>query len=161
MEDDMSLFYVSINRLDLVKKNLEGVRDEIDDALRLMGEFSKDETSVYENNAFLEQRRRIMHELPQRLERILPCRATVIFIEETDDYKNFDGETVIRGSRVTIRRGDEEPESYDILGSYEADPLNGILSCDCALAKALIGAKKGSEIPFNDQKVVIMEVERI
>jgi transcription elongation factor GreA len=56
-----------------------------------------------------------------------------------------DNDTVGLGSSVKITRDGVESE-YKIVGSNEADPLNGKISDDCPLGKTLLGTKKGDSI---------------
>lgn len=156
----MELFYVSNKRLDVIQSRVEGVKKEIDEALKVLGELSKDNSSLKDNNAFIEQRGRIMRELPQRLGKILPCDAEVVFIEDMEEYKNFDGK-VIRGSEVEIKIGKNDPRKFKILGSFECDVENDVLSCKCDLALALLGKRAGSEINFRGEKITILSVKRV
>ncbi len=55
------------------------------------------------------------------------------------------GGTVILGCRVTILENGAEPETYQIVGSVEADPANGLISNQCPLGQALLGRRVGSE----------------
>ncbi len=54
-------------------------------------------------------------------------------------------------------------EEYTIVGSAEADPLEGLISNDSPIAKALIGHKKGDEVKINTpggiMNVVILDVK--
>ena len=80
----------------------------------------------------------------------------------TEDELNKD--EVGLGKTVTFRElPDEEPETYTIVGSAEADPLEGRISNDSPIAKALIGHKTGDEVtidtPGGEMKVVIEKVD--
>ncbi len=46
--------------------------------------------------------------------------------------------TVQLGSRVTVREGDFEPETYHIVGSAEADPFHGRISNVSPIGQALL-----------------------
>src|SRR3989344_2184498 len=50
--------------------------------------------------------------------------------------------TVEVGSTVVVETGGKE-ETYNIVGSEEADPLNGRVSNESPLGKAFLGKKKG------------------
>lgn len=52
---------------------------------------------------------------------------------------------VIIGSRVVVEFGGEQDE-FTIVGSLEADPLNGKISNESPVGKALLGAKVGEVI---------------
>lgn len=68
------------------------------------------------------------------------------------------------GKTVTFKElPDEEEETYTIVGSAEADPLEGLISNDSPIAKALIGHKKGDVVkiqtPGGEIEVVIVDVQ--
>ncbi|MFD0943521.1 transcription elongation factor GreA [Savagea faecisuis] len=80
----------------------------------------------------------------------------------TEDELNTD--EVGLGKTVTFKElPDEEEETYTIVGSAEADPLEGLISNDSPIAKALIGHKKGDEVkiqtPGGEIEVVIVDVQ--
>ena len=58
---------------------------------------------------------------------------------------------------------DEEVE-YSIVGSNEADPMQGRISDQSPLGSAMLGAKVGEEVtvvaPFGEYKVKILAVSR-
>ncbi len=86
-------------------------------------------------------------------------------LEIIDDSKPARGKNrVVRlGSTVTIETLDEhEIETYTIVGTVEADPLNGKLSNEAPLALALLDRKVGETVTvFVDHpyKVEIKEVQ--
>jgi len=55
------------------------------------------------------------------------------------------------GSYVTIMEmgGDNTPETYRIVGPFEADPLDGKVSHESPLGRALLGHKAGDSIVVN------------
>ena len=68
------------------------------------------------------------------------------------------------GKTVTFKElPDEDEETYTIVGSAEADPLEGRISNDSPIAKALIGHKTGDEVtidtPGGEMKVVIEKID--
>src|SRR3954463_4104920 len=57
------------------------------------------------------------------------------------------GNVVAVGCRVTIRYvPDEESESYQLVGSAEADAANGRLSVETPFGRALLGSHVGDEV---------------
>ncbi len=51
------------------------------------------------------------------------------------------------GSRVTIREdGEEDAEVYHIVGSQEANPMQGMISDESPLGRALMGHVKGDKV---------------
>lgn len=52
------------------------------------------------------------------------------------------------GSTVVVREGREAAETYRIVGSSEADPLNGSISNECPMGMALLGKRVGERANF-------------
>lgn len=73
------------------------------------------------------------------IENIL-SHATIIEEHEDED-------SIGMGSRVTVRDLDmDEEETYEIVGSQEADPLSGRISDDSPFGRAVIGCKVGAKV---------------
>lgn len=71
---------------------------------------------------------------------------------------------VAMGSRVTVReQSDEETETYEIVGSQEANPMQGRISDESPLGRSLMGHKKGDvvayEAPMGVLHYEIVEIE--
>jgi len=86
--------------------------------------------------------------------------ATARIVEESEKGTGV----VVVGSKVTIQEeGSDYSESYDIVGAAEADPIQGKISNESPLGKALLNNKKDSivsvEAPAGSFKVKILEVE--
>lgn len=78
--------------------------------------------------------------------RITTLEKMLRFAEVIDDQA-VAADEVSLGRRVTfIELPDGEEESYVIVGSAEASPLEGKISNDSPIAKALIGKKIGAEV---------------
>ena len=57
------------------------------------------------------------------------------------------GSAISMGSRVTVREvGEEDEETYEIVGSQEADPLDGRVSHDSPFGRAIIGRRTGDRV---------------
>ena len=71
--------------------------------------------------------------------------------------------TVQVGSTVTIKEADLEPEIYTIVGAAEANPVNGKISNESPLGKALLNRKVGDlvqvDAPAGSFTVHILKVE--
>lgn len=83
-----------------------------------------------------------------------------VIIDNDDVYKN----EVSMGRTITFKElPDEDPETYQIVGESESDPMNGKISNESPMAKGLIGHKVGEnveiEIPNGTMKVKILKVE--
>lgn len=80
--------------------------------------------------------------------RIMTLRAMIgsaVIIE--DDGPS---DEVRLGSRVTVLEdGLDEPEVYHIVGSAEADPLNGRVSNESPIGRALMGQRAGSIVSYH------------
>lgn len=53
------------------------------------------------------------------------------------------------GSTVKLRRDDGKEYTYTIVGTYEADPMNGKISIESPLGKVLLGRMIGDEVVVN------------
>ena len=70
---------------------------------------------------------------------------------------------VALGKTVTfVEIGEDEQETYKIVGSAEADPFNGKISNESPIAAALIGRKTGDKVtiplPVGEMAVEIIKV---
>lgn len=87
------------------------------------------------------------------------------FAEIIDD-KNIEADVVSLGRTVTfVELPYDDEESYSIVGSAEANPLEGKISNDSPIAKALLGKKVGDEVsiatPGGEMIVKITDVKMI
>lgn len=83
---------------------------------------------------------------------------------EIIDSNGSDKDEVTVGKTVTFMElPDEEPETYQIVGAAEADPLSGKISNDSPIAKGLLGSRLNDEvlieIPAGNMKVKIISVK--
>jgi transcription elongation factor GreA len=101
---------------------------------------AKDEGDIMENAAYdyAKEEQAFVEGRIQALETTLR-KATIIEGGSTD--------VVGLGTRVTVvERGGDMPETYQIVGSVEADPANGRISNESPIGKALLGHRFGDEI---------------
>ncbi|CAM3113291.1 transcription elongation factor GreA [Filibacter tadaridae] len=68
------------------------------------------------------------------------------------------------GKTVTFKElPDGDEESYTIVGSAEANPIEGLISNDSPIAKGLIGRSKGDEVkiatPGGEMSVTIIDIK--
>ena len=89
-------------------------------------------------------------------------------IENADVVENIDHDapkdTVTLSSIVRVRDlEDDIEETYEIVGSQEADPMAGRISDDSPVGKGLIGHRAGETVsiiaPAGEQKFEILSVE--
>ncbi|MCE7898424.1 MAG: transcription elongation factor GreA [bacterium] len=64
--------------------------------------------------------------------------------------------TIGVGSTVKLRRDDGKEFTYTIVGTYEADPMNGKISIESPMGKALIGKKADDEVVVNEKKYLVL-----
>lgn len=66
------------------------------------------------------------------------------------DADSVDPNEVSIGKTVTYTEvGTNDPETYTIVGSDESDPLNGKISNNSPIAKALLGKKTGDKVTIS------------
>ena len=82
---------------------------------------------------------------------------------EIIDNENVDADEVSVGKSVTFQEEDDDPETYQIVGAAEADPLNGKISNESPIAKGLVGHKKGEKVtvttPGGEMTVTVIDVQ--
>ena len=85
--------------------------------------------------------------------------ATAKIIEDNGKKK---GDTVLLGSKVTIKEGNFEAESFTIVGAAEANPRDGKISNESPIGKAILNHKVGDtvkvETPGGTYNVKILKV---
>ena len=59
--------------------------------------------------------------------------------------------TIGVGSTVRLVRSDGKEFKYTIVGTYEADPMNGKISIESPMGKTLMGKKAGDDVLVNGQ----------
>ncbi len=62
------------------------------------------------------------------------------------------------GAEVTLDMGGRKLE-YFVVGPTEANPLEGKISNESPIGKALLGRKAGEDFEFNGKKVKILEIK--
>ena len=79
------------------------------------------------------------------------------------DESELSTDTVSVGSHVVIRDEDGDTDEYDIVGSTEADPVNGKISDESPVGAALLGHSAGDkvEITLPSGAIVTYEVVEI
>lgn len=80
---------------------------------------------------------------------------------EVIDSSSIAADEVSVGKTVTFKEDGDEPESYTIVGSIEADPDNGKISNESPIGKALIGHKVGDTVKITTENGFSFEVEII
>lgn len=96
------------------------------------------------------------------LETIL-ANAVILSDEEEEEAK--DSHVVRMGSKIVVLdREFGDKETYQIVGSQEADPMNGRISEESPFGKALLGKSPGDEVmveaPAGNVCYQIVEIQR-
>ena len=99
--------------------------------------------------------------LYSRIAQVEEILSNYVVIEEEET----DGEYIRLGSTVTVLDKEfNEEESYKIVGSQEADPMNGAISEDSPFGRALLGRNVGDDVtvdaPAGPVEYKILKVER-
>jgi transcription elongation factor GreA len=149
--------YLTLEGKKKLEKELEYLitvrRLEIAEAIKL----AKEEGDLSENSAYDEAKLQ-QGFMEGRVQTIEGQLRNVIIIEE-----NGHGDTVDIGSTVTVAEDGADAETYQIVGSAEADPLEGKISNESPIGEALLGAKKGdlvkAETPSGELLFKILKIK--
>lgn len=96
--------------------------------------------------------------------RILELERKIKNAKIISDKKDAKGKAVEIGSSVTVQNKSEnsDPESYTIVGTTEADPMDHKISNESPIGKALLGTKKGDivavDTPAGTMKYEVLKV---
>ena len=146
--------------LDAYKDELEYLKttraDEVAEQLkeaRSFGDLSE--------NAEYDEAKNEQGKLYSRIAEVENILANYVVIEEHETDPN----SVRLGSKVKVLDLEfEEEESYQVVGSQEADPMNGRISEDSPFGKALLGNAVGDEVqveaPAGVLRYRILEIQK-
>ncbi len=101
---------------------------------------AKEEGDISENSAY-DEAKLSQAFLEGRIQTIEAQLREAVLIEQ-----NGNADRVGVGHKVTVVEEGFDAETYHIVGSAEADPLNGRISNESPIGKALLGAKKGDVV---------------
>ena len=119
-------------------------REEIAD--RLHNAFQDGQDDDFVENAELEAARNELSFLEGRIQELEDILKNYQLIVETADPH----ESVRIGDWVTVvEQGYDEEERYHLVGAAEADPVEGRISNESPLGKALLGARIGETVRVN------------
>ena len=119
---------------------------------------AKEEGDISENAEYEDAK----HEQAFVEGRIMTLRAMISSAALIEDDGPSD--EVRLGSRVTVLEdGSDEPEVYHIVGSAETDPLNGRISNESPIGRALMGQRAGDIVAYNapdgEIRLTILNIE--
>ena len=110
------------------------VADQIKEA-RSFGDLSE--------NSEYDEAKNEQGKLYSRIAEVEEILANCVVIEEGENDHN----AVRLGSRITVLDLEfDEQETYEVVGSQEADPMNGRISEDSPFGRALLGKEVGEEV---------------
>ena len=146
--------------LDAYKDELEYLKttraDEVAEQLKEARSFG----DLSENSEYDEAKNE-QGKLYSRIAEVENILANYVVIEEHETDPN----SVRLGSKVKVLDLEfEEEESYQVVGSQEADPMNGRISEDSPFGKALLGNAVGDEVqveaPAGVLRYRILEIQK-
>ena len=116
-------------------------REEVADRLHRAFEDGQDDDFV--DNAELEAARNAQSFLEGRIQELEDILGNYKIIEENGDTPDI----INIGDKVTIvEDGFDDEERYHLVGAAEADPVEGRISNESPLGRALIGSKVGDMV---------------
>lgn len=150
------MYYFTVEGLKSFKENFEEVKKEYYENVK-QNNLDR-ETNINESGSFLHMRNELYTVFQYKKNDFYKKLENSIIIEETDEYINWDGKTVIRKCEVSLDF-DGEVEVYKIVGYGENG--NNTMYCDADFAKTLLGHKVDDTVDFRGNKIVIKEINPI
>lgn len=118
---------------------------------------AKEEGDLSENSAY-DEAKLTQGFVEGRIQTIEAQLRNAVTIE-----KNGKTDQVLVGSTVTVEEEEFGEETYHIVGSAEADPLEGKISNESPIGQALLGAKPGdtvtAETPNGEIAFKVLKIE--
>lgn len=133
--------------LDRLKQELQHLRTVGRQRIaeRLESAFADGQDDEFVDNAELEAARNEQSFLEGRIIELEEILGNYQLIQENGPH-----DSVRVGDRITVVEEDsEEEERYHLVGAAEADPVEGRISNESPLGKALLGAKVGDTVSVN------------
>ena len=153
-------YKLSAERLEELKQELvylktvreKEVADQIKEA-RSFGDLSE--------NSEYDEAKNEQGKLYSRIAEVENILQNCVVIEDS----GADSNTVRLGSKIRVKDLEfDEEESYQVVGSQEADPMNGRISEDSPFGKALLGGAVGDQVqveaPSGILKYEILEIQK-
>ena len=153
-------YKLSAERLEELKQELvylktvreKEVADQIKEALSF-GDLSE--------NSEYDEAKNEQGKLYSRIAEVENILQNCVVIEDS----GADSNTVRLGSKIRVKDLEfDEEESYQVVGSQEADPMNGRISEDSPFGKALLGGAVGDQVqveaPSGILKYEILEIQK-
>lgn len=153
-------FKMSQARFDELQKELAYLKTTRSDEVAEMIKVARGFGDLSENSEYDEAKNE-QGKLYSRIAELENILANYVVIEESADSSN----TVRMGSRITVKDvATGEEESYQVVGSQEADPMNGRISEESPFGKALLGKAVGEvavvEAPAGNIEYEVVAIQR-
>lgn len=135
-------FKMSRTRFDELEKELNFLKTTRSDEVAEMIKVARGFGDLSENSEYDEAKNE-QGKLYSRIAEIENILSNYVVIEDHEK----DPDAVRLGSRITVLDLEfKEEETYQVVGSQEADPMNGKISEESPFGKALIGHKVGEKV---------------
>ncbi len=136
MKKQFKLTQDGINELKTELKFLIGERSDVADRIKTAREFGD-----LSENAEYSAARQDQDRAESRISEVENILANVEVI------KTPKGDSKVQlGSTVSLKSADGKTKQFQVVGTVEADPLNGKISDESPIGKALLGKKNGDEV---------------
>jgi len=136
MKKQFHLTQAGVNELKAELEELVGLRAQIADRIKTAREFG-DLSENMEYSAARQDQERNEARISE-IEHIL-ANVQVITTPKSDSK-------VVLGSTVKLKSPDGKTKEFQVVGTVEADPLNGKISDESPIGQALLGKKEGQEV---------------
>lgn len=136
MKKQFHLTQAGVDELKAELAELTGLRSEIADRIKTAREFGDLSENMEYSAARQDQERN-----EARISEIEHILANVQIITAPKS----DGKVVL-GSTVVLKSKDGKTKEFQVVGTVEADPLNGKISDESPIGQALLGKKEGQEV---------------
>jgi transcription elongation factor GreA len=144
-----ALQYLTKEKFQEFKKELDFLRTERRKEVAENLEYAKKLGDLSENAEYHEARQE-QAEVEDRINHLENLIKTASIVGDQH------GDTANVGSTVKVKKdGDSEIRSYKIVGSEEADMVNGKVSNLSPLGSSLLGKKKGEKFSFTTPKGIV------
>ncbi|MGF7228962.1 MAG: transcription elongation factor GreA [Candidatus Saccharibacteria bacterium] len=136
MKKQFHLTQSGVDELKAELTELTGLRSQIADRIKTAREFGDLGENMEYTAARQDQERN-----EARIAEIEHILANVqVIVAPKSDGK------VVLGSTVVLKSKDGKTKQFQVVGTVEADPLNGKISDESPIGQALIGKKEGQEV---------------
>ena len=153
-------FKMSQSRFDELQKELTYLKTTRSDEVAEMIKVARGFGDLSENSEYDEAKNE-QGKLYSRIAEVEAVLANYVII----DHQEFDANAVSLGSLVKVLDEEfQEEQTYHIVGSQEADPMEGRISEDSPFGKALLGKVVGDEVeveaPMGVLRYKVLDIQK-